>query len=119
MDVMHAFDLWLNGKKLCRAGLDGNSVTNTMIDSVVGPNGRRLHLRVGGLSTDASEFVTWRSMQLRVGDEIRLLIVEAEKADKPRTRIPRDPKQEERHEKAYVRRMAKKFGWKVVKATQR
>jgi hypothetical protein len=113
---MRAFDVRLNGEKLCLAGISGNGVANTIVDYVAGENGERLHLTVGGLRGDGGndEFVIWRSMFLKFGDEITLRIVEADQVDRPRKRTPRDPKQDERNAKAYVRRMAKEFGWTIT-----
>jgi hypothetical protein len=76
-------------------------------------------LTVGGLVTGVNEHVTWRAMGLKAGDEVTLKVVEVDSADKPRTRRRRDPKQEERREKAYVRSMAKKFGWTLAKTARK
>ncbi|MGA8871877.1 MAG: hypothetical protein WB460_12105 [Candidatus Acidiferrales bacterium] len=50
---------------------------------------------------------------LRVGDEVRLKIVEAETVDKPRVRVARDLASEAEAEKRHLRKLAKKFGWKI------
>ena len=109
----------LNAKKLCVAGIDGDGVVNTMITSVAGRGGQRLSLTVLGLVTGVNEHVTWRAMGLKVGDEVTLKVVEVDSADRPRTRRRSDPKQEERRAKAYVRLMAKKFGWTLAKAARK
>ena len=93
---MRAFDVRLNGKQLCIAGIGGDGSLNAMIDYSAGQGKQRLSLRVGGLAADADEFVTWSAMSLNVGDEITLRIIEADSVDPPRTRIRRDAKPTER-----------------------
>lgn len=97
---MKAFDVRLNGKQLCIAGIGGDGSLNTMIDYTVGQSGQRLSLRVGGLAADVDEFVTWSVMSLNVGDEITLRIIEVDSVDPPRTRIRRDAKPNERDAEA-------------------
>lgn len=46
----------------------------------------------------------------RVGDAVRLKVVEAETVDKPRVRVARDLGSETEAEKRHLRRLAKKFG---------
>ena len=94
---MKAFDVRLNGKELCVAGIDGDGALNTMIDYTAGRGGQRLSLRVGGLATGADEFMTWCGMSLSVGDEITVKIVEVDAVDPPRrTPMPQDSNQDER-----------------------
>jgi hypothetical protein len=50
---------------------------------------------------------------LRVGDEVRLKVVEAETVDKPRVRVARDLASEVEAEKRHLRKLVKKFGWKI------
>jgi len=116
---MRAFDVRLNGKRACVAGVGRDGVVSVIVDHVAGNGGQRLHLTVGGLRSDPDEYVTWKSTPLRVGDEVRLKIIEVDSVDRPRTRKRMDPKQEERNSKAYMRKMAKKFGWKLVKMPRR
>jgi len=47
---MKAFDVRLNGKPVCVAGIDGDVVLNTMIDYTAGHCGQRLSLSVGGFA---------------------------------------------------------------------
>ena len=53
-------------------------------------------------------------MRLKVGDEIRLRIVETGRVDKPRRRYRTDSKQSEKNLKAYVLAVAKRYGWKLI-----
>src|SRR5260370_39359023 len=51
---MRAFQVYLNGKRLCVAGIGDDGVLNVMVDWVAGNGHADLFLRVGGLigSTD-------------------------------------------------------------------
>jgi hypothetical protein len=94
---MKAFDVRLNGKELCVAGIDRDGSLSTMIDYTAGRGGQRLSLRVGGLAAEADEVMTWNVMSLSVGDEITVKIVEVDSVDPPRrTAMPRDANQDER-----------------------
>src|SRR6266481_1181822 len=110
---MRAFEVFLNGKRLCVAGVGKTGVLTTIIDHVSGHFERdRLHLHVGGL-TAGNEFVRWRDQALRLNDVVSLKIVETDAVHKPRTTRRRDPRKELRDQKRYVREMAKKFGWTI------
>jgi hypothetical protein len=117
---MRAFEVYLNGERLCLAGANDESVLSTIIDYVgkVGnpDNEERLHLSVGGLLIPQEEHVRWQERDLAVGDEIRVRILDSDTVDMPSRRIPRDPKKEIRNEQRYVRKMAKKLGWRIQKA---
>lgn len=113
---MKAFDVHLNGKKLCTSGFSERNVVLTAIVDYVGPGEDLLALTVGGLICPKEEHVRWVHCKLRIGDEVKLKIVEADSADEPQERFSRKdmPTPNERQQKQYVRQMAKKFGWTVT-----
>jgi hypothetical protein len=121
---MRAFEVHLNGKRLCVAGIGDNGVLTAHIAHLVGQYKNELRLEVGGLSLPFKEYVTWNRRKLKVGDEVRITIIETTASDSPETSIDRpkeriqqveiDPKEEIRNQKRYVREIARKFGWKVV-----
>ena len=85
---MKAFEVFLNGKQLCIAGIGDDGVLNTMIDHVVGHGHDHLHVNVGGLDTTTDEFVYWiEHAELAIGDEIRIIIVDVKSVDKPKRRV--------------------------------
>src|SRR5258708_40208965 len=89
---MRAFEVFLNGKRLCVAGVGKAGVLTTIIDQVSGHRDRhRLHLHVGGLN-GANEFVTWWTQALRVNDVISLKIIETDAVVKTKTTRRRDPR---------------------------
>lgn len=114
---MIRFDIELNGEPYCRAGIDGYGVISIMLhwmdfDGQAVTDQRdhprsALSLNVGGnraerafTSADVAEGgkpppmtpIHWREVKqgLRVGDELRIRIVEADEADEP-TETPQLP----------------------------
>ena len=108
---MRAFEIHLNGKKLCVAGLETGDL-RFWVACGENKQGR------GGVGLDMTgmlptlETVRWQHRELRMNDAILLKIVESPKADKYKTmqKAPRDPR---KYEKAWVRRIAKEFGWTI------
>jgi hypothetical protein len=108
---MRTFEVFLNKKRLCIAGIDADCVLSAIVDHV--SKRRRLHLVLGGLDTSAGEHVRWVDRHLRVGDEIRIRIAEGSKADRPVKRFLRDRSAEVESKKNYVREYAKQLGWEI------
>lgn len=111
---MRAFEVSLNGKKLCLAGIGDDGVLTTIVNWVTGKNAVDLFLQVGGLISPAGEHVSWINQKpLRVDDRISVNIVEAKVVDKPTKRRRRHPAEGLRAQKRYVREMAKQLGWRI------
>ena len=110
---MRSFQIFLNGKKLCVVGIGNDGVLSTTITHVPFRWRRETRLYVGGLVLPQNEHVRWERALLRVGDEVRLKVVEAETVDKPRVRVARDLASEAEAEKRHLRMLVKKFGWKI------
>jgi hypothetical protein len=111
---MRAFDVSLNGKKLCRAGIGDDGVLTTVLSWVTSKGAGDLFLEVGGLVSPVEEHISWVNQKLLdVGDTIQVTVVEAESVDEP-TNKPRPSEAELlKARKRYVRKMAKQFGWKI------
>ena len=120
---MKAFQVHLNGRKLCTAGFrERDVVLSAIVDHVSGRRGNEFSLTVGGLISPTGEHVRWvEQRKLRLGDEIRLKIVETDSADKPRERYTKDhiSTPSPRQRKQYIRDMAKKFGWTITDGRSR
>jgi hypothetical protein len=111
---MRAFEVHLNNKRICVAGIGDHGVLSAIINYVGDEGGDEMGLSVGGLITAKNEHIRWiKSRKLRPGDEVRVKIVEVESVDKPRDRYRRDLAQEMRERKRYVREAAKRFGWTI------
>jgi len=109
---MRAFNVSLNGKKLCLAGVGERGVLSAIVSWVAGDRGEDLFLHVGGLANE--EHIDWvRQKHLRVGDEIRVKVLESRSNDKAVRRRRNNPAETLKAKKHYVRRMAKELGWKI------
>ena len=118
---MLAFEIYVNGKKRCTAGISGPCVLSACLSWVLRePKSRRgkreeLILGVAGLVSHSDEDLEWLSRDLQPGDEVTIRIIEAAKVDKPkkRRRQRATPSQIQRRKRAFVRRLAKEVGWKI------
>ncbi|PAW87116.1 MAG: hypothetical protein B9S33_06725 [Pedosphaera sp. Tous-C6FEB] len=117
---MVALEVSLNGKRTCLAGTGPTGVVLANVcwvrrtDGQPGPE-EELFLEVRGLKTPEQESLGWHGQQpLKVGDEVRIQIVEAQRVSKPTTRQCESPAKALNAQKRYVRKMAKQFGWKIV-----
>jgi hypothetical protein len=109
---MRAFNVSLNEKQLCVAGVGDRGVLSAIVSWVAGDRGEDLFLQVGGLANE--EHRDWvRQKPLQVGDEVRVTIVETGSSDKPGRKRVIDPAETLKAKKNYVRRMAKELGWKI------
>ena len=115
---MVAFEVSRNGKRIAVAGVGPNGVLSTIVTWVGGRRGTSdkraedLFLQVGGL-IKSEEHVDWTQQSLRVGDVIAIKIATRQAVDRPRKRKRRDPADELRQKKQYVRRLANELGWTV------
>ena len=116
---MRAFEVHLNNKLLCVAGIGNNGVLTAIVDSLIQPGQDDAHLTVGGLLTPRNEHVTWKVSRLQTGDEILIRIVDAKSIDKPKKRYRRDAAADLRSKKRYVRAMAKEFGWQITTSSRK
>jgi hypothetical protein len=111
---MRAFEIHLNGKRLCVAGVGESGVLTTIVAYVDGTKGRSLDLSVSGLITPTDEHADWARRCLKAGDKVVVKVIETDSVDRPRRRYRPDPELVERSQKAYVRAYAKKFGWQII-----
>jgi len=113
---MTAFEVYLNDKKLCLAGIGEDGVLDVMIDHVVGRGRNESSVSVGGLISP-KEHVRWiEDMALKAGDEVKVKVVESESIDTPLRRFATEPFNSKDDLKHYVRQMAKKLGWTITEA---
>jgi hypothetical protein len=112
---MKAFEVVVNGERLCLAGIAGNCVLSVTITHLK-RNGDRdeIDLEVAGLVSAAGEHVDWAVTPLRTDDEVRIKIIDSDSADEPKERRPRNPEEELVQQKQYVREMAKQLGWTLT-----
>ena len=117
---MYAFEVYLNNKKLCVAGVGEQGVLSAHVTWVGKTEFTGLTLYMGGLASPDKENVSWiRERKLKADDEVRIKIVEAHSVDEPAHRYRIDPARDLRARKRDVLRMAKEFGWTIDKRPQR
>ena len=108
---MRAFEIHLNGKKLCAAGM-GEGTLLFSVSCVENKHGvGSVGLGMVGV-TPTQQTVRWQQRILRTNDQVQIKIVETQTVDKPEVMqiAPRDSR---KYEKAHVRKMAKQFGWTI------
>jgi hypothetical protein len=116
-----AFEVYLNGKKICTAGVGNMGVLSAVLayrgvqpyEEGGPPVSEYLTLDVGGYLPDSKEHIRWRERKLKPGDSVTVKIVKAESVDKPRERKRTNPATDLLQKKQYVRRMAKELGRKL------
>jgi len=118
---MITFEIAVNGKKLSTAGLNGPGVVTSAVTWVRGEPKKEgdvaidhLDFRVGGLVSRTGTHVIWLRRDLKVGDDVRITVLENRKADKPK-KNPMPEKTRLALEKKYVEVKAAKLGWKIKK----
>jgi hypothetical protein len=125
---MPVFHVYLNGRRVSTAGVGdlgvlgahvtwvrrkGELTREGKVDSVE----EEFTLHVGGLITPRQEHVRWFEDRLKIGDEVRIRVAANGRVDRPRSRERLDRKEQLRSQKRHVRKMAKKFGWKLISAS--
>jgi hypothetical protein len=118
---MKAFEVYLNGKRLCIAGIGEFGVIGIGLSwrgsqplrKGGPPLPERLGLNVGGIEEPTGNHVLWGNWHLKTGDDIRFKIVETSVADEPKERKGRLRNATLQDRKRACRRMAKEFGWKL------
>src|SRR5262245_46394729 len=112
---MLAFEVSVNGKTVCIAGFDDYGVLSAILtwvrrrpDVEFQPGSEELEFTVGGLisgSTNSEENLDWLKQELRVGDDVRIRVIESDRADEPAKRRRDDPKRREQRQRAYYEQM--------------
>jgi hypothetical protein len=132
MDVraMVAFEVFRNNERLCVAGVGDSGVLTAIVTWVTHSPDRVKQLAAEGISEEESApdlflqvgglkdrvHMDWSTQALRVGDEIKVHIIEATQVDTPTTQRHDDPANEMKLKEAYVRRLAKELGWELREA---
>ena len=116
---MTVFDVFLNDRKLCRAGVGNDGVLDAIVSwaRLTGPaaqTARRLkqpreemRLHVGGLADDTHR--RWTNRRLEAGDRVTIAISTARSFDRPGRIKARNPKLEEQQQKRYYLHLKEKF----------
>ena len=104
---MICFEVSVNGKKVCRAGIGGYGVLTSIVTWVkrhisnMPPNeddqegflSEQIRLEIGGLETipgEIGDHLAWSTPEVGVGDDVRIRIIESPEPDTPNDRRPSD-----------------------------
>src|SRR2546429_515815 len=115
--VMRAYEVFLNGERLCLAGIAGEGSLTIEITDWKPNEMDDPRLDVRGFEDLTREFLTWTSALLRLGDEVRLRVLESSSVDEPKERRRQQfevSAEELEERKTYLRAAAEKFGWTVI-----
>ena len=112
---MTAFEIHLNGQEKCVAGLNEAGVVVSAITWVRGKNGEDLSFRVGGLVSRTKKHVHWLQRPLKAGDEVRIVVVEKARADRPKVNRSESKAARQKRERESIEKKAAEFGWKIIK----
>jgi hypothetical protein len=116
---MIAFDVFVNGKKLHRAGVGADGVLNTIVTWVKLKGEAAVHARrhrqpgqeaivqTGGLSRDTHW--RWPQRMLKIGDRVTVAIAEARTVDRPTGQTRDDPRRRQQQERRYYLRLKDKY----------
>ena len=122
---MIAFEIEINGNKLCTAGIDAKygiltsilswakrDVSQLSEESKAKVPAEELKLTVGGhisYSKDDYENVQWSGRELKPGDQIKIKIIETNEADEPKTKKRSDPKFVELQKRKYFEQLKNEY----------
>jgi hypothetical protein len=119
---MIAFDVFLNRKKLVRAGVGTDGVLTAMTTWVrrraPRARGKRpqwnrdLRFDLSGYrSTNGGmgEHFNWEDRKLKPGDVLTIRVITAAHVDEPRRRMAEDPQWVERSQRRYYQRLKRRF----------
>jgi hypothetical protein len=87
---MKAFEIFVNGQRLCLAGVGAKGVIAATVDWAATAGQEDIFMHVGGLDGATNEVVAWTAPKIGVGSEITIRIVEVAAADPPSQRSPAD-----------------------------
>ena len=119
---MIAFEVNINGKRICIAGIADFGVLSAILSwARRRPENSRdgksieeeLTFEVGGLdSTDAavSEYLKWLATPLQVGDIVSISVIECDQAETPSERRREDPDAAAKVKKRYYEQLKREYG---------
>ncbi len=114
---MRIFEVSVNGKNLCRAGVGEGLLLADVAHFVRQKPTRRdsLRLDVAAVIGPPDQHLLWIDRQLTVGDVVEIRIVDGERVSKFRNTGPIDPAALEKAHQAKLESEAKRLGWKILK----
>jgi len=84
---MKAFEVFINGHRLCLAGVGDNGGLHAIINCISGPDREEIFLSLGGLDYVTDEHMNWKVPAIGVGAEVLVRVVETTSVDPPDVRV--------------------------------
>jgi hypothetical protein len=109
---MRAYEVFLNGKRLCVAGVGNDGYISAYITYRSEPEATWIN--VMGLINRKKLYVRWTQRSLRSGDEVLLRVVDRKSVDRYKIIRQHDEKRDLESMKRHVRKMAKSLGMAVL-----
>lgn len=128
---MICFEVRLNGKKVCLAGVGDSGVLSAIVSwagpPTLTPKGQKkwrdpARLHVGGLyepSGNVHIHPRWAQRKLRPGDEVQVRLIESDKPDKARHKTIQTDEQIREQQRRYYLEMKKRFEDELPESTTR
>jgi hypothetical protein len=110
---MRAYEVFLNGKRLCVAGIGSDGYISAYITYRSEPDATWID--VVGLENRRKLYVQWTRKNLRTGDELLLKIVDRKSVDKYKVIRRHDEKRDLESMKRDLREKAKALGLEIRK----
>jgi hypothetical protein len=110
--AMRAYEVFLNGKRLCVAGVGSDGYISAYITYRSEPEATWIN--VMGLINRKKLYVRWTQRNLRTGDEVLLRVVDRKSVDRYKIIRQHDEKRDLESMKRHVRKMAKSLGMAVL-----
>jgi hypothetical protein len=115
---MLCFEVTINGKKMCTAGIEDYGVITAIFSQVKTPpqantekieDGRidEPYFTVGGMVEDAQ--LEWLGGILEIGDEVTIRIIEANETDKPINQYREDPEELKKRKREFYEQCKLEF----------
>jgi hypothetical protein len=128
---MVGYNVYRNNERLCVAGVGEFGVLTACVawaahspeklgrwaaEGIAEQEPVELMLQVEGLKSNdhaPALHMRWVDASLRVGDEIKIRVIDASRVDPATTEYQDNPDKDLEAKKTYVRRLAKELGWEI------
>jgi hypothetical protein len=108
---MRAYEIFLNGKRLCVAGVGSDGYVSAYVTYQSEPN--TTWIDVMGLDNRKKLYVRWTQADLRSGDEVLIKIVDRKDVDKAKVIRRHNEKRDLESLKRGIKQQAKALGFEI------
>ena len=108
---MRAYEIFLNGKRLCVAGVASGGYVSAYITHQSEPNATWID--VVGLDSRKKSYIRWTQKDLGSGDEVSIKIVDRKRVDKAKVIRRHNEKRDMESLKRGIKEQAKALGFEI------